>query len=176
MIDRSKHFVLDIEANGPIIGKHSMIQFGLVNVQDHSVNFYGELRPLFNDYSEDALSSIGLTHADTLKYDAAPDTMRRFNEWLDTLPPGRPVCWSDNPAFDWGWLNWYMWTYLCDNRLGWSCRRIGDLDSGLTQNLRSQRWRKYKKTPHTHNALDDATGNAEALSKLMGMMLASSSG
>lgn len=166
MIDKSKHFVLDIEANGPIIGKHSMIQFSLVNVLDHSVNFYGELRPLYAEYSDEALNSIGLSHDETLRYDNPQETMDRFNDWLDSLPSGRPICWSDNPAFDWGWLNWYMWTFLKGNRLGWSCRRIGDLDAGLTSDLRSNRWRKYKKTPHTHCALDDATGNAEALSVL----------
>lgn len=166
MTIKSNHFVIDVETNGPIISKHSMIQFSFVNVEDHSLNFYGELRPLFPHYHEDALKSIGLTNSDTLRYPSAPETMARFNEWLNSLNKGRKIMWSDNPGFDWGWVNWYMWTYLGDNQLGWSCRRIGDLDAGMQGDLTSRRWRKYKKTPHTHNALDDATGNAEALSVL----------
>lgn len=160
-----RHFVLDVEANGPIIGKHSMIQFALVNVGDHSDNFYGELAPLTEFYLDDALAAIGLSHETTQKYVSATSTMSRFHAWLASKP-GRLYCWSDNPAFDWAWLNWYMWTFLGENPLGWSCRRIGDLDSGMTGDLRSHRWRKYKKTAHTHNALDDATGNAEALQEL----------
>lgn len=159
------HFVIDVEANGPIIGKHSMIQIGIVNVHDTSINFYGELKPLSNEFDQGAMTAIGLEHKDTLAYPSAPDTMKKLNTWLDGFD-FRPIMWSDNPGFDWGWLNWYMWTYLGNNRLGWSCRRIGDLDSGMTGNLRSHRWRKYKVTKHTHNALDDAMGNAEALKVL----------
>ena len=169
MKNMNRHFVLDVEANGPIIGRHSMIQFALVGVEDHSDNFYGELSPLTEHYHPDALASIGLSHEETQGYAPAATTMSRFASWL-TGKPGRLYCWSDNPAFDWGWLNWYMWTFLGGNTLGWSCRRIGDLDSGMTGDLRSHRWRKYKKTAHTHNALDDATGNAEALKVLFNQL------
>lgn len=165
-MSKKLNLVLDIETNGPVIGRHSMIQFGISCVEDPSIFFYAELSPISPDWDPGALNAIGLTHEQSCSYPPAYQAMDNFHKWIQGFDK-RPVMWSDNPGFDWGWLNWYMWTYVGSNPLGWSCRRIGDLDAGLRCDLYNQKWKNTRVTAHTHNALDDARGNAEALAILL---------
>jgi len=44
--DWSRHFVLDVESDGPHPLDYNMISFGLVNLEDPSLTFLGELAPL----------------------------------------------------------------------------------------------------------------------------------
>ena len=56
--------------------------------------------------------------------DCSEDTFRQFLEWLD---PRKPVVFvSDNPAYDFQWINFYFWKYLGENPFGHSGRRIAD--------------------------------------------------
>ena len=62
--------------------------------------------------------------------DCSEDTFRRFREWLD---PRMPVVFvSDNPAYDFQWINFYSWRYCGMNPFGHSGRRIADYYAGLT--------------------------------------------
>ena len=58
-----------------------------------------------------------------------------------------------------------MIRYYGKNPFGFSARRIGDLYCGLVKHAgKNSEWKhKYRKTKHTHNPVDDAMGNAEAL-------------
>lgn len=82
---------------------------------------------------------------------------------------------SDNPAFDWQWINWYFHTYLGKNPFGFSARRIGDLYCGMKMDAGLNiEWKKlFRKTKHDHNPVNDAKGNAEALlaMKKMGLKI-----
>ena len=83
--------------------------------------------------------------------------------WLDGLGEGRPVFVSDNPAFDFQWINHGFWHALGDNPFGHSGRRIGDYYAGLVGDFRrAQDWKRFRITPHDHNPVNDALGNAEA--------------
>ncbi len=67
--------------------------------------------------------------------DCSEDTFRRFREWLD---PRMPVVFvSDNPAYDFQWINFYFWRYLGQNPFGHSGRRIADFYAGLVGDFRS---------------------------------------
>jgi hypothetical protein len=93
--------------------------------------------------------------------------MERFAEWLAKLSQGRPIFISDNPAFDWQFINYYFHRFVGRNPFGFSARRIGDLYSGLVRDAsKASEWKKYRLTTHSHNPVDDAKGNAEALKKL----------
>jgi len=48
-------------------------------------------------------------------YDAA-EVFGGFKAWLDGLGEGRPVFISDNPAFDFQWINHGFWHALGENR------------------------------------------------------------
>lgn len=90
--------------------------------------------------------------------------------WLGSFDVGRPVMVSDNNGFDAMWLNCFT-----DEAAGWlpfghSSRRIGDFAAGLAGDWgRQSRWKSLRRTAHTHNPLDDAHGNAEALRSLLGL-------
>ena len=92
-----------------------------------------------------------------------------FDGLLDTTFYGRtrPIFVSDNLAFDWQFINYYFHRFFGRNPFGFSGRRIGDLYAGMVKDAsKASDWKKYRVTKHTHNPVDDAKGNAEALRKL----------
>lgn len=91
--------------------------------------------------------------------------MKQFLAWLESINPGGKFTFvSDNPAFDWQFINYYFYSFVGHNPFGFSARRIGDIYSGWKGNVQlSGEWRQFRKTAHTHDPLDDAKGNAEAL-------------
>jgi hypothetical protein len=91
-----------------------------------------------------------------------------FDEWLRTVAPGGVKFVSDNPAYDWQPINYGFHRALGHNPFGHSARRIGDYYAGLVRNwAETQAWKKLRITKHTHDPVDDARGNAEALVRLM---------
>lgn len=157
--------IVDVETDGPIIGQNSMICFGAVLFDKQlDKTFYGECRPeSHSTYVKQALSVSGFSREETMAFDDPAQTMTRFAEWIaENNGKGRPVLVSDNNGFDASWINYYFLTYYGENPFGWSSRRIGDIFCGFKQNP-FYRWKKHRKTKHTHDPLDDAMGNAEAL-------------
>lgn len=93
--------------------------------------------------------------------------MEHFAGWLAPQTKGRPIFMSDNLAFDWHFINCYFHRFLGQNPFGFSGRRIGDLYAGLVKDAsKATEWKKYRVTRHTHDPVDDAKGNAEALKKI----------
>lgn len=157
------HIVVDIEADGPIPGDYSMICFGAV-VVDKNLDkiFYGKLKPISENYDPKALAVSGFSREETLQFDNPLDVMLRFEAWIKDNSKGGPIFVSDNNGFDWMFVCWYFHHFLHRNPFGHSSRRIGDLYCGLVKDSRAQ-WKQLRKTAHTHNPVDDAKGNAEAL-------------
>lgn len=90
-----------------------------------------------------------------------------FDTWLAKFK-GRPVFVSDNPAYDWQWINDGFWRHLGRNPFGHSGRRISDFYAGLMNDFyNTQKWKKYRVTAHDHNPVNDAMGNVEAFAALM---------
>ncbi len=166
-------FSLDVEADGPCPGIFSMLSFGFVSVLDPKISFYAELKPITENFSVDAMNVCGFTREKALLSEDASSVILRFKEWLRTeaFPfnrGNRIAVWSDNPGFDWSYLNYYMHRFTGNNVLGFSARRINDLYAGFTGDpFNTQKWKSLKITKHTHNALDDAKGNAEALRTIL---------
>lgn len=159
----------DVEASGPVPGLHDLISVGLVVIEPGlSRTFYGEFAPLHDKYQDGAYRSIGVTREQHLAMPAPAVTTRSMINWLDSIEASRLVIVSDNPGFDFPFLVWMLWAFEDRNPLGHSARRIGDFYAGTKNNfMESQGWKKLRQTKHTHNALDDAKGNAEALMALM---------
>src|SRR5262249_53931483 len=98
--------------------------------------------------------------------DCSEDTFRRFREWLASRMP--VVFVSDNPAYDFQWINFYFWKYLGENPFGHSGRRISDFYAGLVGDFRStQKWKRLRRTKHDHHPVHDALGNSEALIRML---------
>jgi len=168
------YIVVDVEADGPIPYKYSMICFGAV-VLEPSLNktFYGKVKPVSETYIQEALAVSGFSRQDHENFDEPKLVMDLFAEWLSQNSKGRPIFISDNPAFDWQWINWYFHTYLDKNPFGFSARRIGDLYCGMKMDAGlNAEWKKlFRKTSHDHNPVNDAKGNAEALLSMKEMGL-----
>lgn len=159
------YIVVDVESDNQSPANGSIVCFGAVLVSDPTKTFYGQIRPITNIWEEKALAVSGFSREEHLKFDEPYVVMKQFDDWLNEVSVGNPTFISDNPAFDWQWINYYFWKYLNKNPFGFSARRIGDLYCGLVKNAsKNPEWKKkYRLTSHTHNPVDDSMGNVEAL-------------
>lgn len=157
------YFVVDVEADGQIPGPYSMVCFGAVKV-DNTLNnvFYGRTKPISDKFVPEALAVSGFSREEHLKFDDPKKVMSEFAEWVSKVSIGQPIFITDNPAFDFAWMNWYLHTYHGSNPFGFSARRIGDIYAGLVRDTRAK-WKHLRKTVHDHNPVNDAKGNAEVL-------------
>ena len=163
--------VVDVESDGPIPMRNSMVCFGAVVVEPTlSKTFYGQTRPISPNWNEAALAISGFSREEHKKFDKPEEVMFKFKLWLTANSIGRPIFISDNPAYDWQWINFYFHFYLDENPFGYSARRIGDLYCGMKMDMFAP-WRHLRDTKSTHNPVDDAMGNAEVLLKLKEMGL-----
>ncbi len=168
-----RHVVLDVESDGPAPELYNMISFGLVSVFDPTRSFFGEVAPIKDNAGIPEARAISGVSLETQHGFAAPDeVMNSAHAWLSKLAGGeRIVIWSDNPGFDWQFWNWYSWKFVGANPAGFSARRIGDLNAGRRgEPLNTRAWQKHRITDHTHNPVDDARGNAEALRWILNSM------
>jgi hypothetical protein len=159
-------FAVDVEADGPCPGLYSMVSFGAVMIKGDAVGptFFGQTAPISLEWIPEALAISGVTREQHLAYDNPQEVMIKFADWILLQSVGYPVFISDNPAFDWQFINYYFHRYLKRNPFGFSARRLGDFYAGLENDwFRSNNWRYLRKTKHTHNPVDDASGVAEAL-------------
>lgn len=156
---------IDVEADAesPMMG--SMVCFGAVLINDPTKTFYGQTKPISNYYKEEALAVSGFSRIEHLQFDDPKEVMLKFEQWLSEVSDGKPTFISDNPAFDWQWINGYFHKYLGRNPFGFSARRIGDLYCGILKDAgKNKEWKQlYRKTKHDHNPINDSKGNAEAL-------------
>lgn len=163
-------YVVDVEADGPIPGDYSMLQFAAVKVEGglRDALLSAKLKTLPQaSLKLDAIEAIGYTR-ESWRHDHfnnghdPKEQMLEFEKWIERTTHGRPIFISDNNGFDWMFIAWYFHHFLGRNPFGYSSRRLGDLYCGLVKDMRAP-WKHLRKTKHTHNPLDDAKGNAEAL-------------
>lgn len=163
--------VVDVEADGEIPHIYSMVCFGAVIVEPSlSKTFYGQTKPISDRYKDDALAISGFSREQHRKFDDPKIVMQKFDDWIEANSVGKPIFISDNPAFDWQWINYYFHRYIDKNPFGYSARRIGDLYCGMMKDSTAQ-WKHLRQTKHTHHPVDDAKGNAEALLAMQKMGL-----
>lgn len=166
----SRSVSVDIESDGPCPGLHSMVCFGAVIVEaGFQRTFYAELKPISEIYLPDALAISGFSREQCMKFPDPRDAMQNFEAWLQKNINGRPIMYSDNNGYDMGFLNYYFWQYLGRNPFGWSSANIGSLYKGIVKDEYAT-FKHLRDTKHTHNPVDDAKGNAEALLKMFAMM------
>lgn len=159
--------VVDAEANGPAPGLFSMTSIGAIVVDDALDKTFGAGLINLPDAKIDPIAAQ-IDNFEGSRED--PEVvMNRFVSWLDSFGPKRKIFWSDNPSFDFGFVNWYLWKFVGRNPFGWSGRRIGDLYCGMVGNT-SATWKNLRRTTHDHDPRSDAKGNAEALIKILKMM------
>lgn len=163
--------IVDVESDGPIPHKYSMVCFGAV-ILDEKLNktFYGQTKPISKLYIPEALAISGFTRKEHEKFDDPEKVMQEFANWIKTNSKGRPVFVADNPGYDFSFINYYFHYFLGSNPFGFSSRRIGDLYCGMVKDSFAK-WKHLRKTKHDHNPVNDAIGNAEALLAMQKMGL-----
>ena len=165
------YIVVDVEADGEIPFKYSMVSFGAIIVEPSlSKTFYGKVRPISVDWKAESLAISGVTRQEHIEYDAPIRVMTAFNKWIKDNSVGTPIFISDNVAFDWQWINWYFHYYIGENPFGYSGRRLGDLYCGMLKDTHAK-WKHLRDTKANHNPVNDAKGNAEVLLKMKEMGL-----
>lgn len=177
----------DIEADGPIPGRFSMLSFGLAVAgrfdgrsfsacDPTSRTFYRELRPISERYEPAALEVGKLDRQALLETGDEPAAaMTEAADWVrETVGADRPVLVGFPAPFDWMFLYWYFVAFsntgspfdfsacldmktIFQQKAKVVTARAG-LDD-LPEFLRSNR-------PHTHNALDDAVEQADIFARL----------
>lgn len=161
---------IDCEAYGGAPGAGELTEFGAVVFEPYFerkewVTFAGALifaepdplNPCVSKRSGGMIKPAGEVFAD-------------FEGWLGLHTPkgDRAIMVSDNPAYDFQWINHGFWTTLGRNPLGHSARRIGDYYAGLCGNFRkSNQWKRLRVTKHDHNPVHDAMGNVEAFARML---------
>ena len=145
---------VDVEAGFdspcPGVGATGMTEFGAVDYNT---------RESFHGLPQLELDAAARWHA----------TFIDFEQWLKRVSsPDRPVFVSDNPAYDWQWINYWFRVLLGRNPFGHSARRIGDFYAGLRGDFhRSSQWKRLRVTRHDHNPVNDAMGNVEAFARML---------
>ena len=160
------YIMVDIESDGPIPGDYSMISFGAILV-DNQLNktFYGKLKPISDKYIPAALAICGHSRDDTLQFNDPQSVMVEFANWIKDNCKDNPIFISDNNGFDWMFICWYFHHFIGKNPFGFSSQNLGSLYKGIVKDT-SKNFKHLRKTKHTHNPVDDAKGNAEAILSL----------
>jgi DNA polymerase III epsilon subunit-like protein len=161
----SKWIFVDVEATGrsPING--TMTEFGAVDYESRRT-FHGviwESRPADDNPAVSVITGKLVKPLEEVLLD--------FAKWLGSLGKGQPVFISDNPAYDYQWINAAFDACGMDNPFGHSARRISDFWAGLQCDWSdTQSWKRFRVTLHDHNPVHDALGNVEAFEKIMSIV------
>lgn len=155
---------VDCEAYGNTPRMGRLTEIGAVEYETLET-FYAELQPGFDPVKHQE-RPVELSEQDY--WTRMADEFHNFNRWLEQRCDPPYVFVSDNPAFDWQWINDGFWRTMGRNPFGHSARRIGDFYAGLCGNFRkSNDWKKLRITAHDHDPTHDALGNVEAFKRIM---------
>lgn len=181
------YFSADIETDGPIPGPFSMLSFALVRAgcfdgkrfihpPNYEQHFYAELKPISNSFEQEALMVNGLDRDRLIREGADPyAAMTAAAEWITgQARGGQPILVAFPLSFDWSWLYWYFVRY---SKTGspFEHSKCFDLKTAYAVKAgvpicESGRSRIPKELlgaqKHTHNALDDAIGQAELFANI----------
>ena len=181
------YFSADVETDGPIPGPFSILSFAMVfagtfdgnnfvRPQAYDDHFYAELKPISDEYQQEALMVNGLDRNFLCDHGRDPKVaMEEAYKWINLIGGDRqPVLVAYPLSFDWTWLYWYFTKY-CSLGSPFGHSRCFDIKTALavknklpiSRAGRSQLPLKLTSTRrHTHHALDDAIEQAEIFANL----------
>lgn len=152
---------VDCEAWGDCPALGQLTEFGAVEFETLS-RFYGLVIKSAPDPSNPAVP----LPTERLSAHKMTPVFMKFSGWLNKF--SNPKFVSDNPAYDWQWINDGFLRTLGHNPFGFSARRIGDFYAGLQGDFfAKQNWKRLRVTKHDHNSVNDALGNAEAFARIL---------
>jgi hypothetical protein len=169
-----RYFSVDIETSGPIIGKHSLLALGICRCDDLTRNFSCEVAPISERQDAKAMEIVGKPLRHFFDNGEKPEAaFANLRAWvLEESISASPVFVGFNAAFDWGFVNWYLLTYLGENPFGIAPLDIkayyaGFAGSTWDETRSSQLPVEFKAgMPHTHDALHDAIEQAQIFNNI----------
>lgn len=163
------YIMVDVEADGPVPGNFSMISLGAVVVEPGLTRTFGaKFRPISEKWVPDALAVSGHSREETLTFPDPKLGMEDFEKWLFQFK--KPMFVSDNNGFDWMFVCWYFHHFTHSCPFGFSSTNLGSLYKGMVKDT-FQNFKHLRRTKHTHDPVDDARGNAEAMLSMREMGL-----
>lgn len=162
------YFMVDVETDGAYPGTdgYSMIEIGVVVVREPlatAPRFHGLLKPISTRFDPAALKVTNRTREETLAFPDPAITIAALDDFVVKCNIGKRAMFiSDNNGFDFMWVCWYFHYFLGESPFGHSSTNLGSLYKGMIKDT-FKNFKHLRKTPHTHNPVDDAMGNAEAL-------------
>ena len=167
---------VDIEASAQSPSVGSLLSIGACLVYRPEVGIYLELKPLPDRGWDPQTEDIHGLARETLEAEGLEpaEAMEQFDRWVrDTCGPDRPVLVGFNAPFDWMFVADYFWRYIGRNPFGISAL---DLKSFYMAKAGVGTWEETRRVhvdnrlrlapDHTHQALEDARGQA-ALARLL---------
>lgn len=176
------YFSADVETDGPIPGPFSLLSFAIVYAGtfdgkrfERPLNyervFYRELKPISENFQEEALRINGLDRSRLSVTGESPQAaMTDAYDWVrDIAGQAQPVLVAYPLSFDWSWLYWYF-VRFCPDGSPFEYSRCFDIKTALAvkaqipisnagrSRLPSSLLPRHR---HTHHALDDAIEQAE---------------
>lgn len=168
-----KYIIVDIETDGPIPADYSMLSLGACTLDEPEETWYNEIKPLqyarFVPETVEFLKAHGLDREVVKKNGMYPfPAMESFDAWLTKIAQGDRLRFvADNAAFDSMFVFWYLHRHVDRNQFGHSALSLTSLYAGFAKDMRrSSDYKKWRGTKHSHNALEDAQGNAQAMREL----------
>jgi 3' exoribonuclease, RNase T-like len=176
------YFSADVETDGPIPGPYSLLSFAIVYAgsfdgehferpPNYDRGFYRELKPISENFQEEALRINGLDRARLQIQGESPESaMTEASRWVKEVSgKARPVLVAYPLSFDWSWLYWYFIQFSAEGS-PFEYSRCFDIKTALAvkaaipiseagrSRLPSSLRPKHR---HTHHAMDDAVEQAE---------------
>ena len=168
---------VDVETSGQSPSVGSLLSIGACLVADPSVGLYLELKPVADrPWSAEAEGVHGLTRERLELEGLEPaDAMARFAQWVEQQAGvGWPLFVGFNAPFDWMFVADYFWRHLGRNPFGVSAL---DLKSYYMGRDAVDQWEQTRRVhldarlglapDHSHNALEDAQGQARLAQVLL---------
>jgi hypothetical protein len=186
------YFSCDIEADGPIPGPYSMssIAFCVAGFAKDSLDdfetidpelhtFYRELKPISDRFDERAAGVSGLDRNELIAKGIDPVyAMNEAHNWVRKLADkhgARAVFVAYPLSFDWVFSHWYFVNFASKGD-PFSFSSAIDIKTlyaahtnSLIRNSTKRQMPDHLKSPrkHTHNALDDAQGQADLFANII---------
>jgi hypothetical protein len=159
----------DVETDGPVAGKHSMLSIGsAAYTADKRLlgTFSANLETLPGAPADPKTAAWWATQPEAwaaCRRELEPPTavMQRYLAWLKALP-GKPVFVAYPSAFDFPFVYWYLMEFAGENPFGYSAIDIKTYAMAIlrrdyrasSKQAMPRDW--FDPSPHTHVALDDA--------------------
>lgn len=160
---------VDIEADGPIPGPHSMLSFGAVAYDESGVSlgeFSVNLELLEGAEGHPRMMTWWQQFPESWQacrenLQAPKSAMNDFADWLEALP-GIPIFVAWPATWDFMWIYWYLTQFtgrrpFSEHGIDMRSYAMGMRKSRFHESTKSylpKRW--FSDDPHTHVALDDA--------------------